>query len=1016
MNRKALFASVLLLLEASVTVFSQRPEELALFRGRTQNVYPFKYNGTFYLDSRRFQKGSVYYNGKEYRDIYMNLDAYAMDLLAKPEEKSGATMLFREQVAWFSFGGKHFVNLKYYGIENAEDAYYQIAKDGKTPLLVLGKKVFRTSANGLSPQMQERMDGNYDASVVNYFDTEETLWALENGSLVKLSPRKWKKRMAASANPQESPLKKENAAWHPLENAKDDGFVQPQGRLGASIGLPDRYFSEITKEDTVTVEYVNNAMVATFRNKTYIIGEEGRAKGQTAILNGTVFEAESGMPLPGVVIHDDKTGTYARSDKRGRYSISLPLGENTLNFEAESKESLPLKINMLSAGTFEVVMTEKINLLKGAIVSASSMQQHRTTGMGMENVNIKTLAKIPSAFGEGDIIKAVLTLPGVKTVGEASGGFNVRGGSADQNLILFNDNTIYNPSHMFGVFSAFNPDLVDNVELYKSSIPAEYGGRISSVLSVKSKDGDPNRFKGSLGIGLLTSRAHVEVPIVKGKTTLVAGARTTYSDWLLGRLPEDSAYSGGSAGFTDANLSVTHRFNDSNTLQGFAYFATDKFSFSGDTTFNYTNLNASVVFRHRGDDGSAMKVSGGFDYYGNVVGAHSWSSASYDLTTTIRQAFLKAKRTRPFGSHAVSYGADIVGYSLTPGKMAPYGDISTVKASALADEHALEPALYASDNWTISDPFSVEAGVRLGGFLFLDNPKFYGGPEFRLSAKYSPVSNLSFKAGFNTMRQYIHLISNTSSVSPMDTWKLSDANIAPTTGWQGAAGAYWTLLSIGLDLSVEGYYKQSRNGLDYKPGATLIMNPNLADDLVPVLGNAYGVEVMLKRPAGKLTGWMSYSYSRSLLKEMQDRGAQTINKGKWYNAPYDKPHEFKLAGNYAFTHRYSASVNVDYSTGRPVTVPVGKYYYGGAYRLLYSERNTHRIPDYFRVDAAFNIDPGHYLKAIAHTTITIGVYNVTGRKNPYSVFFRTNGLGDIKGYMLSVFATQIPYINLNILF
>ena len=194
MNRKALFASVLLLLEASVTVFSQRPEELALFRGRTQNVYPFKYNGTFYLDSRRFQKGSVYYNGKEYRDIYMNLDAYAMDLLAKPEEKSGATMLFREQVAWFSFGGKHFVNLKYYGIENAEDAYYQIAKDGKTPLLVLGKKVFRTSANGLSPQMQERMDGNYDASVVNYFDTEETLWALENGSLVKLSPRKWKKR------------------------------------------------------------------------------------------------------------------------------------------------------------------------------------------------------------------------------------------------------------------------------------------------------------------------------------------------------------------------------------------------------------------------------------------------------------------------------------------------------------------------------------------------------------------------------------------------------------------------------------------------------------------------------------------------------------------------------------------------------------------------------------------------------------------------------------------------------
>lgn len=250
----------------------------------------------------------------------------------------------------------------------------------------------------------------------------------------------------------------------------------------------------------------------------------------------------------------------------------------------------------------------------------------------------------------------------------------------------------------------------------------------------------------------------------------------------------------------------------------------------------------------------------------------------------------------------------------------------------------------------------------------------------------------------------------------MDTWRLSSADITPTTGWQGAGGAYWTLLGSGIDLSVEGYYKQSKRALDYKSGALLSMNPNLSDELVPVRGKAYGVEFMVRKPAGNLTGWVSYTWSRSLLQEMTDRGANTINRGEWYNAPYDKPHEFKLSGIYAFTHRYSVSLNIDYSTGRPVTIPVGKYFYDGAWRFSYSDRNSYRIPDYFRMDAAINIDPGHYLKALAHASFTIGVYNITGRKNPYSVFFRSDSRGEVKGYMLSVFATQVPYANINILF
>jgi len=343
-------------------------------------------------------------------------------------------------------------------------------------------------------------------------------------------------------------------------------------------------------------------------------------------------------------------------------------------------------------------------------------------------------------------------------------------------------------------------------------------------------------------------------------------------------------------------------------------------------------------------------------------------------------------------------------------------DSSLVASRTLDREYAAECAAFIGDTWRLTDEVSLDGGLRFSGFLSAKDVRFYGIPEVRLSAKYSPMPSLSFKAGFNTLRQYIHLISNTSSLSPMDTWKLSDGKIRPTDGWQLASGGYWTNLDTGIDFSLEAYWKRMYNYLDYKSGATLTMNPDLADDLVRTRGKAYGIEFQVKKTTGRLNGWASYTWSRTLLQEIEDRGPATINGGAWYNAPHDKPHDFKAAVNYAFTHRYSISVNVDYSTGRPVTIPIGMYYYDGGSRLAYSARNSYRIPDYFRVDAAINIDPGHYLKAIAHSSITIGVYNVLGRKNPYSVYFTSQGGYGVRGYMVSVFATQVPYINLNIIF
>ncbi len=784
--------------------------------------------------------------------------------------------------------------------------------------------------------------------------------------------------------------------------------------------LPSGYFddgktSHLVNDSGLQQYLAEQSAIVTFQNKIYEIGESNAGRRGKVYVSGHVRDISSGEPLTGVSVYDEKTGAYAVTDAAGFYRVALPVGDNQLNLSGYSLDDMHLNLRVWDDGVLDVVMKEKVLALTGAVISADAVSHHRDAKMGIERVRMEVINKIPSAFGEGDIIKAVLTLPGVKSVGEASSGFNVRGGSTDQNLVLFNDGTIYNPTHLFGIFSAFNPDIVSEVELYKSSIPAEFGGRISSVLDVRTREGNANKVAGSLGLGLLTSRLHLEGPLVKGKTTFIVGGRTTYSNWLMKLLPQTSEYAGGKASFSDVNASVTHKVDDANTLQAFIYWSRDGFEFSRDPAFRYSNLNGSLKWRSRLGSRLNLTAVAGYDRYGarleNSLGKNQMSG--YSVDTQINQGFAKLNfRYAATDAHDLSFGLNATYYNLQPGAMAPlYEGESLVRTWALDRQHAVEPALYASDSWTLNSKLTLEGGIRLSGLLALHPAKFYLTPEFRLSGKYSFLDNLSVKAGFNTMSQHIHLISNTSSISPIDTWQLSTDRIRPQTGWQAASGIYWSVADGSIDLTLEAYYKRTAHQLDYKSGATTLMNPHLADDLVETYGKAYGVELMAKKTSGKLTGWVSYTYSRSLLREMMDRGVETINGGAWYNAPHDKPHEVKLVSNYKFTHRYSISANLDYATGRPVTLPIGSFIYGGGWRLAYSQRNTFRIPDYFRLDLALNIDPGHYLRQFSHMSFTIGVYNVTARKNAYSVFF--NGT---ESYMLSVFAYPIPYINLNLKF
>ena len=664
--------------------------------------------------------------------------------------------------------------------------------------------------------------------------------------------------------------------------------------------------------------------------------------------------------------------------------------------------------------------------------------------MGSEKFKPVLLKNIPSAFGESDIMKIVLTLPGVTTVGEASSGYNVRGGATDQNLILFNGGTVYNPSHLFGLFTSFNSDAVDDVELFKSSIPVEYGGRISSVLKVTSKEANMEKLTGSASIGALTSKVNVEIPIVKDHVSLLLNGRTTYSDWMLKKLPESSGYKNGTANFYDLGGALTWKLNSLHRLKVYGYWSKDRFSFSSEDNYGYQNRNFSAEWRSILNEQMTVTASAGLDHYDYFNEDKATPSMAARLSFGIDQLWGKLHlRQRLSETDVFNYGLSVQHYQVQGGRYEPVGEKSRIKIDQLQKEKALESAVYIDYERALTEKLSVTGGLRYTMFNALgprDVNHYYKGelpseatlletrsetgfiktyhaPELRVSARYTLQENLSLKAGFNTMHQYIHKVSNTSIMSPTDIWKLSDYNIKPQNGWQVAAGIYHETYDKKYEFSVEAYYKHINDYLNYRSSAVLLMNHHLETDVISTKGKAYGIELQAKKPIGKLNGWINYTYSRSLLRQDDKRVAMPLNNGEWYPAEYDRPHEVKAVLNLKFTERYSLSSNFNYATGRPTTVPAGQYFdsYNKKYMPYYTDRNNYRIPDYMRLDLAFNIEPTHKLTSFLHTSFSFGVYNALARKNAYNIYYVTEGT-DIQGYKLSVFGTAIPYVSINIRF
>jgi hypothetical protein len=771
--------------------------------------------------------------------------------------------------------------------------------------------------------------------------------------------------------------------------------------------------------------------------RVYDIGVGQAPVNGKATVSGRVRDVR-GESVVGALVYGDSPNNGVSTNQFGAYTLTLPVGRQQLNVRSLGFKNTTRQLNLYGSGQLNLELEEDITPLKEVIVEGEKARNVTSLRMGVAKLDIKDIKQIPTVFGETDVLRVVLLLPGVKSIGEGNTGFSVRGGGADQNLVLYNDAVIYNPTHLFGFFSAFNADMLKSAELYKSTVPARYGGRLSSVLDVVTRDGNRKQFSGTGGIGLLTSRLTLEGPLAKGKGSWLVGGRTSYSNWLLRQLPSRSLKNS-EAGFSDLSAHLTYDLNDHNSVYATAYYSRDRFRLASDTVYNYSNTAGSLKWKHTLNDKFYGVLIGTFSRYEYSLRSERTETTASELGYNLNQGGLQADFTYFAGSkHTLEFGASSLLYHIAPGQLTPVGANSLVTSTTIEREQALESALHLADRFEVSPRLSVEAGLRYSLFNALGpreirlyqpglsrsegtvtgNRRYqdgqllatYQGPEWRFSTKYMLSDNTSVKASYNRTRQYIHQLTNTTVVSPTDNWKLSDDYIQPQVADQVALGYYRNLLSNSVEFSMEGYYKTIYNFLDYKDGATLLLNPHLETDVVNARGRAYGVELMVRKTTGRLNGWLSYTYARSRVQV--NTPTDVVNEGRWYPSNFDKPHDATLVGNYRFNRRVSASFNFTYNTGRPITLPLSQYYLNNVLRVYYSERNAYRVPDYYRADVAVNLEGNHKIKKLAHGSWTLAIYNLLGRRNPYSIYFQAQN-GQINGYKLSIFGQPIPTVTYN---
>jgi len=761
-------------------------------------------------------------------------------------------------------------------------------------------------------------------------------------------------------------------------------------------------------------------------------------------ITGIIVDNKNSGPLIGATLYIKELESGSATNEIGMYSITLPSSLYHITVNALGFDSEALEIPLINDTIINLTLYDKTTQLEEIIVYDEAEDQNVSDiSMGTDKLNIETLQRIPPLMGEIDVIRSIMLLPGITTIGEGATGFNVRGGSIDQNLILLDEAPIYNSAHLFGFFTAFNSAAIKDVTISKGGIPAQYGGRISSILDVKIKQGNRNKFAGSGSIGLIACDLVLEGPIIKDKTTFVISGRVSYADWYIKQLP-DNYLNNSSAFFDDFNVKLTHQINRNNTISLSGYTSDDTFKFPGDTTYGWDNKAATLKWLSSLNPRLFMinsLVYSGYKY--KVSGNESENAFRWDAG--IDYYGLKSDfNYNPNLKNKIDAGMNIIYHQVNLGNLKPDHELSNINPTVLDPEQAIEAALFYNHELKINTRLTLMGGLRysyyaqLGpGTVNIYDPAYpkrrttvtesipyarnrvmssYHGPEPRVSIRYGIGRNASIKASYNRMRQYISLISNTSAVSPVDIWKLSDSSLPPQIGDQVALGVFKNFKSNMYETSIELYYKKIRNSVDYKDGANLTLNDDLEIDLINGDIQTIGAELLIRKNKGRLNGWIAYTLSNAQRRVIGRFPEETINNGKYYPVNYDKLHDLAVVGNYDFTKRYHFGISFIYYSGRPITYPTGSYGYLGFLIANFEKRNQKRIPAYHRLDLSLTIDGNHKKNKKWHGSWTFSVYNLYARKNPYSIFFKSKGYIVPQAYRLSVIGTAIPSITYNFKF
>ncbi|NVK50882.1 MAG: TonB-dependent receptor [Cyclobacteriaceae bacterium] len=762
-------------------------------------------------------------------------------------------------------------------------------------------------------------------------------------------------------------------------------------------------------------------------------------------ITGRIIDEITGDALIGATVSIPEINQTKITDNNGEFEFILDRAEYTLEFRYVGYESISYPIVAVGDGRISMRMIQEDFELEDVVIFGRDPEKNiRSTDMGAITMSMNTIRELPPFLGEVDIIRSMATLPGVSQVGEAAAGLNVRGGGADQNLIQFAGAPIYNPTHLFGLFTSFNADIVNDVTLYKSVIPPKFGGRGSSILDILPKAGSIDKWGGDLMLSNYSGKIGINGPLVKDKVSIRGGFRGSYINWFLNSLSNPDLKNS-QANFYDGNLVISAPISEEQEFTYSYYTSYDDFAFASDTTISWKNNSHSFSWKGRFGEKVGVQALGYLTQYDYSIFNRSGIN-DFDLNSGIVDYGAKVFATYSLSpTNTITIGGDFKDLTVQPGELVPSDQQeSGILPQKVQEEYGREMGAHFQHEFELGEKFGMSYGVRydlfqyfgprtvrqyaenqpvsdgsaIGETTYGDGEKIisYDGFGPRASIRYSLSKYSSIKAGYNKMYQFIHLISNTATIAPTDIWKLSDEFLKPQIVDQYSIGFYNNFKGNIFETSIEVYYKDIQNVVEYKDGANLILQNHIETELVPAQGRAYGVELYVKKNLGRLTGWVSYTYSRSLRQVITAFEEEIINDGDWFASNFDKPHDLTLIGNYKVSTNTSISATFGYSTGRPVTFPEAKFDYSGNSLAYFNRRNEQRLPDFHRLDLAVNFKLKGQGRFFEDGDWTFSVLNVYGRKNPFSLFFVDEAGAPPQALRLAVLGVPLPSLSYSIKF